>query len=462
MTRFIFTSTGKSGRVLALFELIIIYSTFFLVEIASLYPKNGYFLSVELLRIENIIFPFTIVVLMLSLGLYNPRLRCDGDGIVRRLMVILVLMLLLSCVFQFISSSGVLSISNFYSPISISIFFVMGFRFIVSFIFEDSFKHKVLVLGIGKRAKIIEQRMRRESDKKGVDILGFVQVAGDNACVTAEKVITLNNGLAEYVDNHGVDEIVVACDERRGEMPIEELFTCKIQGVQVMDILNFIERETGQIAVNVAYPSWFIYSNGFNRSDSLRDFFSACLNHLLAILLLFFTWPLLIIVALLIYLEDRGPVFYHQNRVGFGGKPFKILKFRSMEVNAQKNTERWAQINDVRTTHIGHFIRRYHIDELPQIFNILRGEMSFIGPRPEQPEFVNRLCEVIPYYAERHKVKPGLTGWAQLKYPYGSSDNDAMEKLKYDLYYVKNRNLLFDLLIFIQTVEVVFFAQGSR
>ncbi|MCE2594194.1 TIGR03013 family PEP-CTERM/XrtA system glycosyltransferase [Motilimonas cestriensis] len=465
MSRFAFASTGKASRLLVISELSIVYLGFLLVSVGFYFNSYDILSNQLQMLIEVLVIPLVIIVLMLSLGLYNPRLRCNGDGVGRRLVIICSLVLLLA-----LSLSGLNALSSSFHVVSLSVLtslcMLMGFRYFISHKFGDTFRRKVLVIGAGKRAEIIRQRMRREADKKGFTIVGFVPMAGDDEIDTGELKMAVDldqpNLLVQMVKDQRIDEIVVACDERRGHLPLQALFACKLYGVEVMDVLNFIERETGQIAVNQLYPSWLVYSNGFVRSDSIRSIASNMLNLGLAVIIICLLWPLLLFVMMAIYLEDRGPIFYRQTRIGYAGKPFEILKFRSMRVNAQANGAQWAAKNDSRATRIGQFMRKYHIDELPQIFNILKGEMSFIGPRPEQPEFVERLCTQLPYYAERHNVKPGLAGWAQLKYPYGACDKDALEKLQYDLYYVKHRNFWFDLAIFVQTIEVVCFAQGSR
>tara|TARA_R110000868_G_scaffold172015_3_gene407805 strand:- start:195 stop:839 length:645 start_codon:yes stop_codon:yes gene_type:complete len=212
------------------------------------------------------------------------------------------------------------------------------------------------------------------------------------------------------------------------------------------------------------YPSWVIYSNGFNSQNYLRDALDYSVNCILATLVLALAWPFMLLTAIIIFFEDvrnsKASIFYKQERVGLNGKLFKIIKFRSMRPDAEKDGAKWATTNDTRVTRIGQFIRKYRIDELPQLLNIFRGEMSFIGPRPERPQFVEQLIREIPYYNQRHNVKPGLAGWAQLNYPYGASVEDSMEKLKFDLYYVKHQSLMLDILILIRTVEVVLFGKG--
>ena len=231
-----------------------------------------------------------------------------------------------------------------------------------------------------------------------------------------------------------------------------------------MDLLEFLERESGKIRVDLVNPDWLIFSPGF-KVTKIKRIVKRFVDILVGMTVLLLTWPILILVTLAIQLEDgfRQPVFYRQLRVGYNGEHFKIFKFRSMKIDAESDGQAvWASLDDSRVTRIGRLIRKARIDELPQIFNILRGQMSAVGPRPERPSFVAMLSESIPYYDERHTVKPGVTGWAQLNYSYGSSIQDAIEKLQYDLYYVKNQNLILDLAIIIQTVEVILWGKGAR
>jgi len=310
--------------------------------------------------------------------------------------------------------------------------------------------------------------MRRDVDRIGFDLVGFVPVPGDNReeGIKKEKIIhlQLNEGLRQFIFDNDIEEIIIACDQRRGTLPIDALFECKLRGTEVTELLDFMERETGQIVVNLMYPSWVIYSNGFTTQNYLRDSLDYGVNALVAFIILMFTWPFMVLTALIIYLDDGfrtgTSVFYKQERVGLNGKLFQIIKFRSMRPDAEKDGAKWASKNDDRVTRIGHFIRKYRIDELPQLINVFKGEMAFIGPRPERPQFVEQLVREIPYYNQRHNVKPGLAGWAQLNYPYGSSVADSMEKLKFDLYYVKHQSLLLDLLILVRTTEIVLFGRG--
>jgi sugar transferase (PEP-CTERM system associated) len=261
---------------------------------------------------------------------------------------------------------------------------------------------------------------------------------------------------------------VVAVDERRrtdqGGFPLDELLDCKLNGIEVVDELRFLERESGTLNIRSLSPGWLVFSDGFSFSP-LRDLLERGFDLLASALLLVLSAPLMVLAVVAIKLEEglRAPLIYSQERVGFGGRVFRVHKFRSMRVDAEKDGKAvWAQKNDNRVTRVGQFIRNTRIDELPQIFNVLKGEMSFVGPRPERPQFVEQLAQQIPFYRERHRVKPGITGWAQLCYPYGASMQDAEEKLKYDLYYIKNHSLLFDLYILVRTVEVILLGNGVR
>jgi sugar transferase (PEP-CTERM system associated) len=306
--------------------------------------------------------------------------------------------------------------------------------------------------------------MRRKTDRQGFTIVGFVRVDDEEPKVTGERVINLRQPLAEYAKQTEIDQIVVALDNKRDQTPSEEFFKCRLQGIKVMNLVNFFEREAGKILVDFATPGWMTLTEDLrsNTSSSItKRTFDICAS----VVLLLATWPIMLITALAIWIEDglNAPVFFSQQRVGLNGKAFQVLKFRSMSIDAEGDGKaRWATKNDSRVTRVGAFIRRTRIDELPQIFNVLSGEMAFIGPRPERPEFVQQLAERIPYYNSRHAVKPGITGWAQLCYPYGASEEDARQKLQFDLYYVKNQSLFLDLMVTLSTVEVVLFGKGAR
>ncbi len=400
---------------------------------------------------------------MIAMGLYQSQLREGLPGVVLRLSVSFIVGTVgLSILFYLFPAvffgRGVLSIALFMSFIGISATRAVFLHAID----ENILKRRVLVLGAGERADHFS-RLRRRSDQRGFQILGFVHIQGEKDVVDQNRVIKLDRPLVDKCLELEIDEIVVAVNDRRKNFPVHELLDCKLNGIDVVDALTFFERESGKIMLELLSPGWLIFSDGFERG-SLRSALERTFDIAISSLILLFVWPLLAITTIAILIEDgfRAPILYRQVRVGEGGKPFQVLKIRSMSVNAEQNGAQWAQKNDSRVTRVGSIIRKLRIDELPQIYNILRGDMSFVGPRPERPEFVTHLSEVIPYYDERHRVKPGLAGWAQLNYPYGSSDKDAAEKLQFDLYYVKNHSLVLDLFIIIQTVEVVLFGKGAR
>lgn len=326
----------------------------------------------------------------------------------------------------------------------------------------DVFRRRVLVLGAGLHADLINTRMRRRSDRASFMVVGFLPVPDQPVHVDERLLVTTDFALSEIVEWLQVYEIVVAPDERRGALPMEEMLKCAQRGITVTDLSTFFEREAGVVKLDVADPSWLAFSGGFDHSVPRRlnkrffDLAAACA--LLAV-----AWPLMLIVAACIAIESRGPILYRQTRVGENGRNFELVKFRSMRVDAEADgVARWAVHGDDRTTRVGRLIRLTRLDELPQLFNILKGDMSFVGPRPERPPFVDMLSHEVRYYNVRHCVKPGLTGWAQVRYPYGASVHDAEEKLTFDLFYVKNHGLVFDLLILLQTVEIVLFRRGAR
>ncbi len=273
------------------------------------------------------------------------------------------------------------------------------------------------------------------------------------------KILGSMKDLEKITKKYRPDVLVVALSERRGAFPIKEILDCKLQGIRVEDWPTFYEKLTGKIFIENLRPSWLIFSDGFTR-NSLTRMVKRMVDVLVATFGLLFALPLMLLIALCIKLDSAGPILFRQERVGEKGKIFTLYKFRTMIVDAEKETGPiWSQTLDPRTTRVGRFLRRIGMDELPQLFNVLKGDMSFVGPRPERPHFVRDLQEKIPYYAQRLVVKPGITGWAQVRYGYGSSIEDTIEKLQYDLYYIKNMSLFLDLLIILSTIHKVLFAQ---
>jgi sugar transferase (PEP-CTERM system associated) len=319
------------------------------------------------------------------------------------------------------------------------------------------------VYGAGNNAARVMQ-LRRRADQRGFKVIGFIPARTEERVVPQDRMFSQDKPVSVLAAELEIDEIVVAMDDRRQQFPLKELLDCRLNGIEVVELASFLERETGKVYLDILIPSWMIFGTGFRR-DVIRRFSERGFDVLASLVLLIAALPVMLLTILAIKLEDglKAPILYGQPRVGYAGRVFRVLKFRSMRTDAEKDGKaRWATANDDRVTRVGRFIRKVRIDEIPQLFNVLSGRMSFVGPRPERPEFVRQLADSIPYYEVRHAVKPGITGWAQLCYPYGASEQDATEKLQYDLYYVKNHSLVFDILILLQTVEVILLGKGAR
>lgn len=299
--------------------------------------------------------------------------------------------------------------------------------------------------------------------QRSVDVVGFLPVGGGERIEVEPREVLPPGSLLDVVRNLRIDEVIVAVRERRGGvLSLRELLDCKLLGTRILDLSTFFERVQGQVRLDSLRASWLIYGDGF-RQGWTRTFVKRCFDLVVGTALLLVAMPVMLVTALLIVLEDGAPIFYSQERVGRGGRPFRVIKFRSMRRDAEKDGKpRWASSNDDRVTRVGRFIRKLRIDELPQLFNVLNGDMSLVGPRPERPYFVDQLTQQIPFYAVRHCVKPGVTGWAQVRYQYGASVDDAAEKLQYDLYYVKNHSLILDTLVLFETVRVVLTGEGAH
>ena len=319
---------------------------------------------------------------------------------------------------------------------------------------------RVIILGTGPLAKQIGGTIALAGHNYVLS--GYVDCAGEPVYVPHHYIVGNGAGLVETARRERAHKIVVSLSERRGTFPLSDVLRCKLSGIEVVDAPSFYEQVTGKLLIENITPSWFIFSNGFKITSFKKMYKRAC-DIALSTAGLIVTLPLFPAVALLIVLESRGPVFFKQVRVGQGERNFVVYKFRTMRNDAESTTGAvWAQPDDPRTTRVGRLLRKSRLDELPQLYNVLKGDMALIGPRPERPEFVERLKKVIPYYPERHSVKPGITGWAQIKYPYGASVEDAIEKLRYDLFYIKHLSLFLDLLVILETVKVVMFGRGSR
>jgi sugar transferase (PEP-CTERM system associated) len=414
---------------------------------------------------KALLFAAIVFITLGAMGLYQRRFRHGLAGMFLRLAAAFVL-----------AGLGLGAVNYVFPRFSLPLeplFTVFGVAFLLAGLIRSIFlravdqsilKRRVLVLGAGERASQISLNLRRATDQRGFQVVGYVHVRGEHDVVDEDLIIRPDVPLLQLAAELQVDEIVVAVgDRRRKSFPVHELLDCKLSGIDVIDLLQFFEREVGKIKLDILNPSWLIFSDGFDQGD-MQSLLKRVFDVITASILLLITWPAMLLVALAIILEEgfRGPIFYKQVRVGQHWQLFSVIKFRSMRVDAEKDGPKWAQKKDSRVTRVGEFIRKVRLDELPQLFNVLKGEMSFVGPRPERPEFVTELSEQIPYFAERHRVKPGITGWAQVCYPYGASERDSLEKLQYDLYYIKNYTVFLDLVIILQTAHEVTFGKGGR
>lgn len=456
---------NRAMRILWLIELLaIILAVLAAAWLRFLKDPDGHQLFLGTAPMRTILVALVITVAMAAFGLYQSHGRHSRSDLLFRLLL----------AFGF---GGIALLVVFYllpqtyigrGPLALTL--LLGFVSILSLriaaqdlLHVEALRQRILVLGAGKNANLINSRMRRQADRKSFLVLGFVPIHGQAVEVREEDLLEAHDkGLARMVAELNVDEIIIAPDERRGALPMEDLLKSVQTGVSVVDISTFFERESGTVQLSVVDPSWLVFSGGFDYSMP-RRVSKRLFDLVAALVLLLVAWPVMLVVALAVRLESSGPVLYRQVRVGEHGEHFELIKFRSMRQDAEKEgVAIWASKDDDRSTRVGKFIRLTRLDELPQLFSVLRGDMSFVGPRPERPHFVGVLEEQIRYYGVRHSMKPGLTGWAQLRYPYGASVHDAEEKLKFDLFYVKNHGLVLDLMILLQTVEVVLFGRGAR
>jgi sugar transferase (PEP-CTERM system associated) len=322
--------------------------------------------------------------------------------------------------------------------------------------------YRLLIIGTGPEARRVEASLA-EVDT-GMRLVGFYALGKpEEAAVSPQRIIASTESLPQTVNKLGVTEIVVAVRQQRGGvLPLRELLACRLNGVRVTDLARFFERVHGHVPLEMSRASWFIYGEGY-RQSWLRGVVKRTFDLVVVSMLMFPALPIMLVAALAIAAESSGPIIYRQERVGRRGRKFTVLKFRSMTPGAERDGKpTWAAVNDARVTRVGRFLRQTRIDELPQLINVVRGEMSLVGPRPERPEFVSMLSEQIPFYSIRHSVKPGITGWAQVRYSYAATVEDTAKKLEYDIYYVKNHSLLLDILILLETVRVVLLGEGAR
>ncbi len=331
------------------------------------------------------------------------------------------------------------------------------------FLGHPDFGERILIVGSGNLAVELAREVLNRPDA-GYRIVGFVGTDADllGKSLINPRVIGLTDDIDEIVKREGIDRIVVAMGERRGQLPTSKLLQLSLAGqVNIEEGASFYERLTSRVSLNMLRPSWLIFT-GRGRQRKIAELARNVVHWLVALIGAILSLPIAIVTAILIKLESRGPIFYKQERVGKNGRTFMLTKFRSMSVDAEKEGPVWASKGDTRTTRVGRVIRKVRIDEIPQFWNILKGEMSFVGPRPERPHFVAQLAQEIPFYEQRHLIAPGLTGWAQIKYPYGASTEDARQKLQYDLFYIKNQGLMLDAIILFETIKIILFGRGAQ
>jgi sugar transferase (PEP-CTERM system associated) len=413
----------------------------------------------------GILFAIGMTVAMVSMGLYQRGAQEQEAAFVVRLGLAFVLGTALLAFFFYAVPSlfmgrGVLGLSLVFSFIGISAVRELFARLSNA----ESRKRRVLVLGAGVNANTIAELVARDASL-GFVVVGYIPLPRSHAMIDTALLLSPDLPVVELAIEHRIDEVVVAADDRRGKLPVDDLVDCKLSGFEVLDLMSFFEKELQIVKIDLLHPSWIFFSPRGFRMGMAGRFAKRLFDLAAALTLLAVAAPLMLLVAVASLIESRGrdPILYHQVRIGQHGNLFRVHKFRSMRVDAEADgVARWASKNDARVTALGSLMRKARLDELPQIFNVLKGQMSLVGPRPERPEFVQRLSASIPYYAERHRVKPGVTGWAQLLYSYGSDEDDARRKLEYDLYYVKHAGLVLDLAILLQTVEVVVFGKGAR
>lgn len=412
-----------------------------------------------------VIFTFVMLSIMTAFGLHQRDLKQEGawTSLIRFLSSfvagLVVMLLIFYAIPQLHLGRGAFGLVFLFAFVGTALI-----RLIYARLFKlDTMHRRVLLLGSGSRSAKIEGLERDEQGQRRFNLVGCLPLTDSECCLDRTRILNDKGSILSVAKKYKIDEIVVGVRERRGGgLPADQLLECKLAGIEVVDLPSFFERETGQIQVESLNPSWMIFSDGFGRSP-LKDITKRAFDIVASGLLLALTFPVMLATSLLIWLESGSPIFYRQERVGEHGHIFQVLKFRSMRQDAEHDgVPQWAKKQDDRVTRVGRVIRLLRIDELPQVFNVFKGDMSFVGPRPERPYFVQDLSRKIAYYPSRHTVKPGITGWAQIRYPYGATVEDALQKLQYDLYYVKNHTLFLDLIVLLQTAQVILFGKGAR
>ncbi|WP_326522759.1 TIGR03013 family XrtA/PEP-CTERM system glycosyltransferase [Sphingomonas sp.] len=411
---------------------------------------------------QLIAFAAVVWTAMVAVGVYSVEsLQSIRYAAVRLVVAVALGVLALSAIF-FIVPALSLWRSNLLYGMGFAILFLTLLRLLLGkTLGSQAFKRRIVVLGAGPRAERLKGLAQRPG--AGFVVVGYVSMSEGSRVIPEAIARDAIYNLADHVVLLNASEVVLALEERRNALPLKDLLRIRTTGVHVNDTSTFLERETGRVDLDSVNPSWLIFSDGFSSGRMLSGVFKRLFDILASLILLVLTLPLVALTAIAVKLESKGPAFYRQSRVGLYGVAFDCIKLRSMRMDAEIGGKAvWAEKDDPRITRVGRIIRKLRIDELPQCWSVLKGEMSFVGPRPERPQFVEDLEAKLPYYAERHMVKPGITGWAQINYPYGASIEDSRQKLEYDLYYAKNYSLFLDLLILLQTLRVVLWPAGAR
>ncbi len=410
------------------------------------------------------LFALTVLFINSALGLYQSNVgRNRGQYFVRVALSLVLALPVAYVVFEQIARNWAQhEVLELVAVIAIAVHTVIRGYGVKAGQGSAVFPNRVLVVGTGADALAVKDSIHRFG--RDFQIVGFFPVgANDNPTVPKNRILNGQLSLLDVARANKVSQVVVAVAERRGGgLPLNQLLECKLSGIKVLDLSSYFERVLGQVRLDSLRASWLVFGEGF-RQDFFRTFVKRVFDIAASSMLLLAASPVMLLTVIAILIENGFPILYRQERVGQGGRTFSVIKFRSMRTDAEVDGKpRWAVSNDDRVTRVGRLIRKLRVDELPQLFNVLKGDMSLVGPRPERPFFVDQLSHQIPYYGARHSIKPGVTGWAQVRYPYGASVDDAAQKLQYDLYYVKNHSLFLDLVIFLETIEVVVTGRGAQ
>ncbi len=407
-------------------------------------------------------FAASLMLAMIAVGVYGAQATQSIRFAAARLIVAISLGVIFLALIFFLVPALTFWRSNLFFAMLVAMILLIGVRILLGkTLGGQAFKRRIVVLGAGPRAQRLKVLAQRPG--AGFVVVGYVSMSEANRVIPEAISRDAIYNLADHVVLLNASEVVLALEERRNALPLKDLLRIKTTGVHVNEISTFLERETGRVDLDSVNPSWLIFSDGFSSGRMFSSAFKRLFDIGASLLLLVLALPLILIAAIAVKLDSKGPAFYRQRRVGLYNQGFDIVKLRSMRTDAEiAGNAVWAEKNDPRITRIGRIIRMIRVDELPQCWSVLKGEMSFVGPRPERPQFVEDLETQLPYYAERHMVKPGITGWAQINYPYGASIEDSRQKLEYDLYYAKNYSPFLDLLILLQTIRVVIWPEGAR